>query len=113
VSERFDVYGFRTDDLEEARNRVEESLSIRLRTGDSSYWGLYYLCGSGARRDYMLYRNTTGEWSTGVGANFGVILLVNNVPEMDHVRQRLVDGGDDPVLLRSRDYPDSDDDDDA
>lgn len=113
MPERFDVYGFRTRDLEGARQRVEEALGIDLQLRDSSYWGPYFCTGYGPQRDYMLYLNTTGEWASGNGTAYGVILLVNNIPRMDDVRRRITHCVDDPVLLRSREYPDSEDDDDS
>lgn len=109
---RFDVYGFRGMTLDEARDQVQRALGVALELRESEWWGgVYYCRRRGTARDLMLYSNVSGEWSGPEHREFRVILQVNDVPEMDAIRQRLTAGGPDPVLLRSNEYPDRAEDD--
>jgi len=115
---RYDYYGFRQASLDDAAKLVQELLGIRLNQRDSSYWGLYYNTpGDG----YLLYVNDRElRWEPRY-AEYGVILSVNDLPDMDTIKDRLTTGRTEPVLLRSNIHtkdppeeylPDSDTDDD-
>jgi hypothetical protein len=108
---RYDVYGFRTLNLEEAVKFVENALSIGLEERDSSYWGVYYRAGEGGARNFMVYENKVGQWHTPQYRGYRVILLVNNLHNMDEIQRKLTEGRSEPALLRSRTYPDEPPDD--
>jgi hypothetical protein len=105
---RYDVYGFASLNIEEARSLVESTLALQLERRDSSYWGIYYRyrTGSNATRNLMLYKNEQGEWHTPEYQAFSVILLVNELDNMDEIKCKLTSGRTKPVLLRSRILPD-------
>jgi len=114
---RYDVYGFRDASLEAAAQVVEEALGIKLSLRDSSYVGLYYVAGAGAAKDYVVETNApeTGSWYREF-PDYETILMVNALPDMDTIRDKLTRGRAEPVLLRTTslpDEPDDDDDDDA
>ena len=111
---QYDEYGFRTASLEEAVAFVESVLGIQLRLRDSSYRGIYYCAGNGSMCDYLLQRNAEETFSPRY-SDYSVILQVNNVPDMDTIREKLTAGRTDPVLLDSQtlpDRPEEDEDDD-
>ena len=103
---RYDVYGFKTLNLEEALSLVERTLGTHLDMRDSSYWGTYYCAGRRSIRDLMLYKNEQGEWHTPDYKMYGVILLVNELDDMDEICHKLTSNRTEPILLKSRIYPD-------
>lgn len=113
---RYDVYGFRDLDLDEAAAFVESALGVGMQLRDSSYRGLYYCAGAGANKDFDLETNEEGASWYSRFPEYRVILMVNDVPGMDDIREKLTAGRDDPAFLRSRVIedppPDEDEDDD-
>lgn len=112
---RFDVYGFRDLDLAEAAAFVESAAGVRMWLRDSSYRGIYYCAGEGAKKDFDLETNEEGASWYSRFPEYRVILMVNDVPDMDAIREKLTAGREDPVFLRSRvleDPPPDDDEDD-
>lgn len=107
---RYDVYGFQDHTLDKARIHVETTCSITLELRDSSYWGAYYCTTQGAVRNFMLYENERGEWSTPEHNKHSVILLVNELDNMDDIQEKLTSSDEWPILLRSRTIPDMEDD---
>ena len=110
MKRRYDIYGFKASNLDEAARLVEDVLGVGLTMRDSDYWGVYYRAGEGAARDLMLYENEQGEWYTPEHKTYGVILLVNDVAGMDEIHHKLISGRTDPVLLRTRVYSDKNSD---
>ncbi len=107
---RYDVYGFREAGLDEAARWVHEALGIALARRDSSYRGVYYAAGHAP--EYLLQENgPEARWHSRF-PEFGVTLMVSNVPAMDEVRERLTAGRADPVLLHTIVLPDEPDDED-
>jgi hypothetical protein len=98
---RYDLYGFRTRGLDEAAAFVEGALGIPLRRRDSSYRGVYYVAGKGVAKDFLLQENDDESRWKSAYPEYGVTLMVNNVPDMDAIRERLTSGDGDPVFLRS------------
>jgi hypothetical protein len=98
---RYDVYGVRNPSLEEAATLVERTLGIRLLRRDSLYRGIYYSAGEGVANDYLLQTNDEESRWHSQYPEYGVILMVNNLPNMDSIREKLTSGRGDPVLLRS------------
>jgi hypothetical protein len=101
---RYDKYGFRNTSLEEAVKFVEGALGIQMRLRDSSYRGLYYCAGNGPLCDYSLDRNE-GETFHSKYPDYSVILQVNNVPDMDAIKEKLTAGRTDPVMFESETVP--------
>jgi hypothetical protein len=101
MTRRYDVYGFRNSSLEEAAAFVESALGIRLMRRDSAYRGIYYCAGEGVAHDYLLQTNDEeARWHSQY-PQYGVILMVNNLPDMDAIREMLTSGRSDPAFLRS------------
>lgn len=98
---RYDVYGFRNPSLEEAASLIESALGIHLMRRDSSYRGIYYCAGAGVANDYLLQTNDKESRWHSQYPQYGITLMVNNLPEMDAIREKLTSGRSDPVLLRS------------
>ena len=97
---RYDVYGFRNLNIENAAVLVESALGIRLVRRDSDYRGIYYSAGEGVNNDYLLqYNDENSRWRR--YPEYGVTLMVSNLPDMDSIRQKLTSGRSNPVLLRS------------
>lgn len=113
---RYDVYGFRGPGLDEAAAFVEGALGIRMSLRDSSYRGLYYCAGAGVDKDFVLEANEEGASWHSRFPEYPVILMVNDVPDMDAIREKLTAGRGDPAFLRSRVIedppPDEEDEDD-
>jgi hypothetical protein len=98
---RYDVYGFRSMALDAAAEMVERALGVRLWQRDSSYRGTYYSGGVGAGHEYLLERNGDGARWHREFADYPVTLMINDLPDMDGLQQRLVGGRSEPVLLRT------------
>lgn len=98
---RYDLYGFRNGDLSEAAAFLEGVLGIRLIRRDSSYRGIYYRAGTGIANDYLLQKNDEEARWHSTYPEYLVILMVNDVPDMDFIREKLTSSRDDPVFLRS------------
>jgi len=98
---RYDVYGFRGRSLDDAAALVTRALGIPLTLRESSYRGLYYCAGEGVSNDYLLQSNDEeARWHTRY-PEYGVTLMVNDLPEMDAIRGKLTSGRSDPVFLHS------------
>lgn len=110
---RYDVYGFRSLDLDAAAAHVEAALDLELRRRDSMYRGIYY-CGGTAAQEYLLTVNDEEERWHDAFPDYSVILQVSALPNMDAIRDRLTTGHAEPVLLHTfvQDEPDDDADDD-
>ena len=103
TSERFDTYGFPAPDLEAARRFTEARLGVRLHKRDSGYRGEYYALSLPADGDVQLYRNEfRGRPQRSEYADYGVLLELSRLPEMDAVRERLLAEPSPAVPLRSR-----------
>lgn len=98
---RYDVYGFSDASLEEAAALVESALGIRLARRDSDYRGIYYSAGEGVTNDYLLQKNDENSRWRSRYPQYGVTLMVSNLPDMDSIREKLTSGRSDPVLLHS------------
>ena len=110
--QRFDVYGFRDGDLETAVSFIEQALGIQMVLRDSSYRGIYYCAGDSTGIDYRLQSNgEQARWHREY-PEFGATLMVNNVADMDAIREKLTAGRDDPKFLRSIVHPNEPEDDD-
>lgn len=113
---RYDRYGFRHMETRRAVSFVQEVLGIQFEQRDSSYSGLYYRSCVGPSAEYLIYP-VGGEYELQMeyGAEYRCVLHVNDVPDMDGVRDKLIGGRGEPVLLRASIYPedsaDLDDDD--
>ena len=109
MPKRYDVYGFLTPDLDEAASLVESLLGVELTKRESDYWGTYYRTGRGPSRDFMLYENGRGGWYSPEHEDYGHILLVNDVEDMDGIRRQLTEGREDVALLDSTFPPNAND----
>lgn len=98
---RYDLYGFRNKSLEEAAALIENALGIQLMLRDSTYRGIYYCAGRGVENDYLLQTNDEGARWYSQYPEYGVILMVNNLPEMDSIREKLTSGRSEIIFLRS------------
>jgi hypothetical protein len=103
---RFDVYGFRSPDLESAAATVAAALGVRMELRDSMYRGLYYRPATGDPYALCLESNAPGARWHARYPGYGATLSVNDLPDMDAVRLRLTAGGDGPVYLHSTLLPD-------
>lgn len=106
--QRYDVYGFRAASLEAAAALVEAALGIRMFRRDSSYRGVYYCAGEGVAKDYMLEVNAEGSRWHSRYPQYGVILMVNNLPAMDAIREKLTAGHREPDFLHSITHTEAD-----
>jgi len=98
---RYDVYGFRNRSLEEAAGLIESALGIHLMRRDSSYRGIYYCAGEGVANDYLLQMNDEESRWHSQYPEYGVTLMVSDLPDMDAIREKLTFDRSDPVFLRS------------
>lgn len=107
MMQRYDLYGFRDLDLEEARAFVESALGIRLRQRESSYRGICY-CGEGEQqKQFLLEEDRTSTRF----ADFPIRLGVNDTAEMDAIYRKLTSARGEAVLLKSTVLAPSPDDD--
>lgn len=111
--QRYDLYGFKTMSLEDAKQLVEGALGIRFEWDKSSLWGSggFYCVRNGEVWDYILYRNTGDEPEHPRYREYGVILSVDHVPDMDEIKRKLTEGRTEPVHLRTKRievFPDDD-----
>ena len=98
---RYDLYGFRNASLEEASAFVEDVLGITLRRRDSAYRGIYFCSGNGVSKDYVLQTNgAEARWHSRY-PEYGVTLMVNDLPDMDAIREKLTSDPSSPVFLHS------------
>jgi catechol 2,3-dioxygenase-like lactoylglutathione lyase family enzyme len=106
MPKRYDKYGFKSSSIEEAKRFVEDVLGIRLDRHDSSYWGVYFSFSRGSGHDYMLYENSGEYLQHSAYREYPVMLNVNDVEQMDEIKQALTAGRTEPVCLRSKVVPD-------
>jgi hypothetical protein len=115
-SERFDTYGLPSPDLGAARLFVEQRLGVQLRKRDSSYRGEYYALRLPDDGDIQLYTNEfEGAVQVSQYADYGVLLELSRLPDMDALRAKLLAAPSSVVLLKSRTIEvadDTDEDDD-
>ena len=98
---RYDVYGFHNPNIEDAAAFIENALGVRLRLRDSSYRGIYYRGGEGRSNDYVLQTNDeNARWHSRY-PEYKLTLMVNDLPEMDAIREKLAAGQGAPVFLES------------
>lgn len=90
----FDLYGFTTADLEEARAIVEDVIAVKLTAHDSSYHcGVYYRSHEVDIDDenFILQKNYDdfeGEWTEEDHAHFPVLLFVNDTKRSSEIGDR-------------------------
>ncbi len=114
--QRYDVYGFSNPDIKDAAAFVEKALGVSLTPRDSSYrGGLYYCAGEGTANDYLLESNSEGSTWHSRYPEYEITLMVNKLPEMDTIREKLTAGRTDPVFLHSiiRERPHDEPDDES
>ena len=98
---RYDVYGIQNLSLDEAAALIESLLGIHLMQRDSSYRGIYYCAGRGVAKDYLLQINDEeAHWHTQY-PEYSITFMVNNLPDMDAIREKLISGHSGPVFLHS------------
>ena len=102
--QRYDLYGFKTMSLDEAKQLVEDALGIRFEWDKSSLWGSggFYCVRNGKVWDYLLYRNTGDEPEHPRFRDYGVILSVDHVADMDEIKRKLTEGRTEPKHLRTQ-----------
>jgi hypothetical protein len=102
--QRYDLYGFKTMDLEEAKRFVEGALGITFEWDKSSIWGSggFYCVRNGEVWDYILYRNVGDKPEHPRYREYGVILSVDHVPDMDEIQRKLTEGRAEPKHLRTQ-----------
>ena len=106
MKHRYDLYGFRDLDLEQACAFVESALGIRLQRRESSYRGVYYRSDGDQRKSFVLERDDTSTRFP----DYRVRLSINDTAEMDAIRDKLTSGSGQAVLLDSETIDGSDDD---
>lgn len=96
-----DLYGFRSNDLEEARASVEAALGVELSLHDSSYHGGdYYRKNTEANDEIVLQINDDGEgWAEEDYKNYGVLLHVYSPERGDDYKKALTDRDGGFILL--------------
>jgi hypothetical protein len=104
---RYDLYGFQTMSLDEAKRFVEDALGIAFARSELSIWGEggYYCVPNGDVWDYILYRNTGTEPEHPRFRAYGVVLSVEDVADMDEIQRKLTEGRTEPVHLRTERLP--------
>lgn len=109
---RCDQYGFKTMDLDEAKQLVESTLGIRFEWDKSSTWGWggFYCVRNGGSWDYLLYRNSGSEPEYPRFRDYPVILDADNVANMDEIKRKLTEGRTEPEHLRTQRFEIFDDD---
>ena len=110
---RYDTYGFHDGNLERLAKIVEQLLDIRLRPRDSLYRGIYYRGGDHLGEGYILEENgVDAQWHT-LYPEYKALLSVNELPDMDTIREKLTLAGGGAVFLRSEISPDLPDEDES
>jgi hypothetical protein len=109
---RFDTYGFKTMNIDQAAAFVEEALSLTLSIRETSFIGAYYWFETELEQEVRIVSNygpQAPDWGYEAFRNCAVIMNVANFDDMDDVRQKLTEGRDDPFLLESKILPPRDD----
>jgi hypothetical protein len=90
-----DLYGMKTDDLEEARILVEKTLAIELEPHNSSYHGGDYYSKKMENRDEILLQMNNdndgeeGSWANEDYKDFGILLQVYSPEHGDDYKKAL------------------------
>lgn len=102
---RYDEYGFRHMDMEQAVSFVQDVLGVQFGQRDSSYAGIYYSCSVGPSGGYCI-DEVGGEYELNMdySPEYSSLLSVNHVPDMDGAREKLIGGRGEPVLLWTKVY---------
>jgi hypothetical protein len=101
----FDLFGWRSDDLDEVKVRVEEALGLMLEPHESGYLGgLYYRCGDPRGEELVLQRNLElEELMEDEFPDHLVLLYVSRTQRRDEIKSRIKSVG--AELLRHADFP--------
>ena len=101
---RCDLFGFKTLDLDEAKQLVESALGIQFELDRSSTWGWggFYCVRNGEVWDYILYRNTGSEPEHPRFRDYPVILSVEDVADMNEIKRKLTEERAEPEHLRTQ-----------
>lgn len=104
MAKTFDLYGFRTDDLEAARASVESALGVQLQAHESSYHcGDYYCLGKDGEENLILQRNFDDfeeEWTEEQFKSTPILLYVNHTQRPEELEEALTSRIGGIALLR-------------
>jgi hypothetical protein len=102
----FDLYGFRKDNLEDARIAFQQALGVTMVPRDSLYLGgSYYRYASSGQENFMIRRNLDpfdGEPAELDFPDMPVLLYVNETERSRELEQILTTNIPSLVLLRRR-----------
>lgn len=101
----YDIYGFKSEEIEEVRDTFEESSGVTLELRISSYLGgTYYLKGNGNEENFILRRNYSDEegWAEEEYKELGVILYVSRSQRADELRELLLRSLEHEILFIER-----------
>ena len=106
---RYDIYGITGTELTEARSLIERVLGLEFSERESSYYGgTYYKYRLSTGREAILFANfNIRGWVREQHKDYGVLLEVSDLEEMDKIRQRLMDSSSRFVLLETSTIDDS------
>lgn len=103
----YDLYGFSSDDISEARNILENTLGILFEEHDSAYQGGdYFRCGTTAGENFILKRNVDPFDNDPAETNFpgfSILFYVNDTSRSVDLRETMVQKAKGFSLLRHED----------
>ena len=90
----FDLYGFKSTTLEDAKDVIADILMVRLEEHESSYWGgVYFVHGQMGQENFKLVRNLDLTGNEPLEPEFRdhhVLLFVNASHRSDALKARFV-----------------------
>jgi hypothetical protein len=99
----YDLYGLKSENLEEARVAVERALGVAFAAHTSSYVGDYYRKGDVGEENFILRDNFNPceeEWTEKEFQEYGILLYVSETMRADEIRKLLTDSIPSISLLR-------------
>ena len=94
MKKTYDIYGLPFDDLEKAREFVEEAVDIKMTGHESSYrCGDYYRFESNTEETFILQKNYDlqfDEWTFEEHQNAAIILYVDETTRYEEIEQALI-----------------------
>lgn len=103
---QYEIYGFKCSTLEEILELLQEVLGISFSERESGYYaGNYFLYKLSTGKELRLYRNydeSRKQWVRSQYQDYGVLMEVSDLDNMDEIRSRLEIRVPQAVLLSSK-----------
>jgi hypothetical protein len=104
MMKKWDLYGFKKIDLEDARISIEKALGLSMESHESLYrCGNYYRFGNDGEENFILQKNFDpfdNKWLEEEGEGLEVILYVNETSRAEEIERLLTERIPEITLLR-------------